>query len=446
MQTDETENKFIDFFIRDTTILSFEEKYKVRTILWMSLITIAFSLVMIICQVFGYFEGENALELLAFCLTVFVLMKFQRNLDFAFYFFLLGGAVILIMNIIDTGLIYSYNQKWFIVFLLFVSFALPKITYHFLLFTIAFQFYAYFKSETNLNFTASKEEYLLENIAFLIIGSVSITIFRRIHLKQNSRIDEQKNKLLSQQTVLIKNNNLLKQKSSALRESNQELERFAHIASHDLKTPLINMISFSNLLEKELEGYPNEQAHRYLKFIKDGSNKLNTLIKDVLEYSKVSSQDANVEDVDLNQLIDFIQDSISEYIKSRNGKIIVKETLPIIKVYKTKMYFLFKSLIENGLKYNESEIPLIEISHKINSNQVVIEVKDNGIGIPNKYKDRIFEMFSRLHNNSQYEGSGIGLAMCKKIVDGLSGNISLESQIGKGTSYYIALDKKLFSL
>jgi len=171
---------------------------------------------------------------------------------------------------------------------------------------------------------------------------------------------------------------------------------------------------------------------------------MNNLIKDVLEYSKVSSKNIELEEVNLNELIHSINQSISEFINKKNAEVILIGPLPIIRANKTKMYLLFKNLIENGIKYNESATPLVEIEFTEDENSIHFFIQDNGIGIPEKYHQNIFEMFSRLHRDSEYEGTGLGLALCKKIIDHLSGTIKVESQIERGTKFIISFDKKHF--
>ncbi len=269
-------------------------------------------------------------------------------------------------------------------------------------------------------------------------------ILKKLYSIQKSKIDNQNTQLLEQQQELINSNQLLKNRSEQLLVSNQELERFAYIASHDLKTPLSNIISFSYLLERELKDFDNEKAHEYFQYIKKESNRMNTLIMDVLEYSTFSSKAIEREEIDLNQLIKSIIDALSIDLNKTNAEMRIANHLPIIKADKAKMYLLFKNLIENGIKYNKSEKPIVEITCSEQEDKFQFQIKDNGIGIAPKYHQNIFQMFARLHNNHEYEGTGLGLALCKKIVDGMSGDIDLISEIGRGTQFIITLDKAHF--
>ena len=228
--------------------------------------------------------------------------------------------------------------------------------------------------------------------------------------------------------------------------SNEELERFAHIASHDLKTPLHNIIKFSGLLELKLKSNDDEVIKECLYFIKNGGTRMHNIIVDVLEYSKLSKR-RNVKElqtIDLNEVIGDISNSISGHIKELNGEVNILGVLPSIKGDYSRMFLLFKNFIENGLKYNKSGNPMVEFYYGKNSETHSIYIRDNGIGIPEEYFDRIFIMFNRLHNHEEYEGTGLGLATCKKIVTELNGEINIESEIGKGTVFEIKLPSDLF--
>ncbi len=291
----------------------------------------------------------------------------------------------------------------------------------------------------------TREDYMIDNIAYIIISYIFLLVFEKIQDLQTSTIDNQNVELLAKQEALIKSNELLQNRSEQLVSSNEELERFAYIASHDLKTPLNNIISFCGLLEKELKQNHNKKAIQYFDFIKQGSNRMDVLIKDLLEYSKMSGNEIKNEEIDLNKLVHSIVDSISVYLKQRNAKVIIENRLPSIKANRAKVYLLFKNLIENGVKYNQSPHPRIKITFIIKENIYQFYIKDNGIGIAAKYHENIFQMFSRLHTSKEYEGTGLGLALCKKIVDGLKGQIQLESERGVGSTFIITFDKKLFN-
>lgn len=237
---------------------------------------------------------------------------------------------------------------------------------------------------------------------------------------------------------LKKANEKLFQANQELVRSNDELERFAYIASHDLKTPIQNIISFSKLLKNKLQLDKNSELSKYLYFINEGGRIMKSLIEDVLEYSKLSKIDNYTNKmINLNTIIEEILLSISEYINVKNAKVEVLTPLPSIIGSRAKFYILFKNLIENGVKYNNNPDPLIKIYGNTKNERCFIYVEDNGIGIKEEFQDKIFQLFQRLHSHSEYEGSGLGLATCKKIVEGYDGKISVKSFPGVKTIFKI---------
>lgn len=437
-------NKIRDYFIHDASDLELKVLYKKRTLVSIALFAFIHSLITSVLHLLGYFSEEASLILFALFSTTLILMKFTRNIYWVMWCIIGGGTIAVIYNIGITGDIYSYNHKWFILIMLLVNFYMPRATAFFLVFVLGFEFYSYQVTVENIQMLGLKEDYLLDNILCFIFCFVILRFFIQLHEIQKSTIDKQNALLKTQKGELVESNYLLQRRSEELVNTNQELERFAHVASHDLKTPLNNIISFSLLLEEELKDIENESVHQYFSFIKKGSQKMLDLIKNVLEFSVNSSKDDNLEWIDLNELIESITDSISEYIKSRNGEVIIGGTLPTLKGNRTKMFLLFKNLIENGLKYNKAANPKVELSVIKENGTVQFKIEDNGIGIKTKYHNEIFQMFTRLHRDIEYEGTGLGLAFCKKVVDEFDGEISLRSAPGYGSQFYIELDESHF--
>ncbi|MEO6720630.1 MAG: ATP-binding protein [Ferruginibacter sp.] len=232
----------------------------------------------------------------------------------------------------------------------------------------------------------------------------------------------------------------LKANAADLSASNQELERFAYVASHDLQEPLRMVTSFLGLLNKKLAGKLDDTTERYIHFALDGAERMNRMILDLLQFSRVGTSKEDLVNVDCNDLLQTVKSIFHLRITESNATLDVKP-LPVIKAIQPLMQQLFQNLVGNALKYDDKEKPVITVGCDELANLWQFYVKDNGIGIDPKFFDKIFVIFQRLHSRSEYSGTGIGLAICKKIVERHGGNIWVESSPGKGSSFYFTIPK-----
>ena len=233
--------------------------------------------------------------------------------------------------------------------------------------------------------------------------------------------------------------NRLKHKNHELENTTNELERFSYIASHDLKSPLRTIISFSNLVQKELKNGNIADIDDKMNYVISGAQQMNYIVEGILELSKIKSFDkTDRTEIDLNKVLGKIKLNLKEEITERNARII-SDDLPTFLGNEIEFLLLFQNFVQNGIKYNESEQPIIRIKTLQKNNQLQISFEDNGIGIEQKYFDQIFEFFKRLHNVSEYPGTGIGLGICKRIIDNYDGDIHVESTVGLGTIFTICL-------
>lgn len=243
------------------------------------------------------------------------------------------------------------------------------------------------------------------------------------------------------EALLLELNNRLKRRAEELANSNVELERFAYVASHDLQEPLRMVTSFLQLLKKRYDDKLDETAVQYINFAVDGAERMKTLIMDLLDYSRVGSNTEPNEDVDLNLLIEDVRDIFGKTIDEVKATITVSP-LPIVKGTRTQLFQLFQNLISNAIKYQSKESPKIQIRYKEEQDHYLFEVQDNGIGIDPAFHEKIFVIFHRLHSRSEYGGTGIGLAICKKIVERHNGNIWVKSAVGEGSTFFFTLSKR----
>lgn len=225
-------------------------------------------------------------------------------------------------------------------------------------------------------------------------------------------------------------------------DSNMQLENFAYLASHDLQTPLRSIISFTQLLEKRLGSKLNKEEKEYLDFIVESGKNMRELINDLLSYSRINTTKINLTTIDLSKLLGQIQNELFYDINQKKAIINIKGIPKGVIADSSKIKQVFQNLIMNAIKFSkENLVPVIEINCIENNDHWLLYVKDNGIGIEKEYQEKIFLLFKRLNEISKYEGTGIGLAMVKKIVEQHNGKIWLESEVGKGTTFFFTIKK-----
>ncbi len=239
-------------------------------------------------------------------------------------------------------------------------------------------------------------------------------------------------KLQKLQCQLIQHNN-------DLARFNRELEQFAYVVSHDLQQPLQTMIGFAQLLALKHQHNLDETSHEYLQGIIESGRRAQQLIQDLLSYSQIEHQAQKLESVDCNLILAEVLNNLQTVISAKNVHL-TSETLPVITGNKTQLIQLFQNLIENAIKFVPSNrSPHVRLTVSKQDCEWLFEVRDNGIGIQSEDLECIFEVFQRLHTSDEYPGTGIGLAICKKIVEFHNGRIWVQSQPNIGSSFYFTL-------
>jgi light-regulated signal transduction histidine kinase (bacteriophytochrome) len=232
---------------------------------------------------------------------------------------------------------------------------------------------------------------------------------------------------------------LLLQKVEELNRSNEELGQFAYIASHDLQEPLRMVASYTQLLSRRYKGKLDSDADEFIAFAVDGATRMQRLIQDLLAYSRVATKGKDLLDTPceeaLQQALTNLRGALEE-----SGALVTHDPLPVVLADETQLVQLFQNLVGNAIKYQSAGVPRVHVSAaRSGGKKWIFSVQDNGIGIDSQYFARIFGMFQRLHQREEFSGTGIGLAICKKIVERHGGSISVESQVGEGSIFRFAL-------
>ncbi len=234
--------------------------------------------------------------------------------------------------------------------------------------------------------------------------------------------------------------NELKATAAKLARSNADLEQFAYVASHDLKEPLRAISGSVQILQEHYRNRLGTEADEVIKHTVDGATRMQTLIDDLLTYSRLTSREAPIELTDSNLVMQEVLANLERAI-GESKAVVTNDPLPVVKADRTQLLQVFQNLISNGIKYRSERTPKIHVSAEDNGGEWLFAFRDNGIGISPQYADRIFRIFQRLHTRKEYPGTGIGLAVCKKIVERHGGRIWVESEPEEGSTFYFTMPK-----
>ncbi len=230
----------------------------------------------------------------------------------------------------------------------------------------------------------------------------------------------------------------VQERTAELTQSNEELRQFAKIASHDLQEPLRAVQGFANLLQESTADKLDKDSREFIDFILDGTQRMQQLIQSVLLHSNIKKEEQEDISTDCNSVIEEVLANLDASLKDSNAKLEV-DTLPEVAVERSQLIQLFQNLVSNAIKYRGENAPKIYINAERTVDEWLFSIRDNGIGIEPKYAERIFDMFARLHGKTKYSGTGMGLAICKKIVNSHGGKIWVESESGQGCIFLFTL-------
>jgi PAS domain S-box-containing protein len=232
----------------------------------------------------------------------------------------------------------------------------------------------------------------------------------------------------------------MQQANQALEQSNTDLEQFASIASHDLQEPLRKISTYAQLLQEECDQHFNEAGKEYLRVVIDGADRLTALVRDLLSLSRITTRGKTLTPMDANDCLRAAIENIELAIQE-SGAQVTSDRLPVVMADEGQLILLFQNLVGNAIKYRGKSAPEIHVGGRNSGKRFECFVRDNGIGIDSQYFERIFEIFQRLHNRREHGGTGIGLAICKRIVERFGGKIWVDSTPGAGSTFYFTIDK-----
>lgn len=292
-----------------------------------------------------------------------------------------------------------------------------------------------FPVEVSLNMLKTPEG----NLALATIRDVTEQKLAAETLRQfNAKLEERARQMTAE---LLDRNEELKRQAEALEQSNLELQQFAYVASHDLQTPLRSISGFVQLLKQEYHGQLDEQADEWIDITVESTLRMQTLIRDILAYSRVESPAHPFERVDLNELFHEVT-AVLDHDLQEKPKAISTDPLPVVTGNRTQLLLLMQNLISNGLKYNEQLLPTVHVSASPQNGEWIITIRDNGIGINPDHFPKVFDIFRRLHTQDEYPGNGIGLAICRRVVERHGGKIWIESELNNGSTFFFSLPDK----
>jgi signal transduction histidine kinase len=438
----------------DNTLISDKlmgDKYilrKASILAYVNLFLAIYALITFLISIYYNFPNPHHL-IIGFFLGVGLMWSFKKFGSLFLSGNLLAGAWggLFIPTALITGGLYSDNLLWlFLAAPIAILFAGKKSGLFWLLLILGFTTYLYMTpqySDPNLlDKNIYNKGYIFNSYTFLFIALFTIMwIFESGKSMIINLLEAQRDELETQKSELISRNSELINLEEKLKETNQELVNFAYTASHDLKEPLRMIGMYTQLMKKRLNAQGDTSTTEFMGYVTDGVSRMQRLLDDLLSYSRLGKKQEDIKDIDLNNVLFLVIHNLTATMRDTEAAIICSR-LPVVKGSSTEMIQLFQNLIANSIKFRRIDTaPQIKIQAKEQDNTYIITLEDNGIGIKSEYQEKVFNIFERLHTRTEYEGSGIGLATCRKIVNNAGGRIWLQSTEGVGTTFYFTFPK-----
>ncbi len=437
-------NFFISSKLKDDPFVYRKAKVLIHTILYLILTGIlnkVFSLI--------FNNNEQVLVYPGIIAGFLLLVIFKKTGNTVLVSNLLAVFWVLpLMHVIpETKGLYSDNLLWlFLAPLSVLLFANIRWGALWLTILLGYTYYLYlfYSDKTNVALITLEEPeyYLISYVSLFIAIFIVVVIFETGQLLIIKLLTNQKAMLIEQTEEIARKNAELRAIEERLLETNQDLENFAFAASHDLKEPLRMIGMYTQLTKKRLDSKMDASSKEFMGYVTDGVGRMQSLLDALLDYSRLGKNKNELKNIDLNDTIFMVIHNLMVRMKETDAAILASP-LPTIRASSFEMIQLFQNLIANSIKFRrEGVAPNIEIKvSETLTGDFMFAVTDNGIGIPEEHQERIFKIFERLHTRENYEGSGIGLATCKKIIQSAGGKIWLESTEGVGTTFYFTLPK-----
>jgi signal transduction histidine kinase len=375
----------------------------------------------------------------------FFIFKKWRNIIFSGNYIASAWFIFVAVQVYETGGVFSENVAWLIGSPV-IAFIFMNMRWGWVWMFIIHIFFTYIfikgKYEPAFNIRANSDDYFFVSytmLSFFVFGFAYV--FEKSQSKILLQLNEKNQILEEQKKEISAHTEALKLKDEKLQKSNADLQNFAYSASHDLKEPLRMIGMYTQLLQRRIKPTLDECSEEYMFYMTDGVKRMQKLLDDLLLYSRLGKNENDIQDVDVNQTLLVVIYNLAATIKETNAAII-SSNLPTICASSTEMMQLFQNMIANAIKFRRADVaPEVMILHAENEKEHTITLQDNGIGIKEEFKEKVFNIFTKLHSTSQYEGSGIGLATCKKIVEEMGGRMWLTSTEGVGTTFYFTFPK-----